>query len=150
MTTTFYEGPYSISTDTDKLNVDLIHQFLSTASYWAQDIPKELVEKCIAGSLCFGLYHGTDQIGFARLITDQASFAYLADVFVLPEWRGKGLSKFLMRTIMDYPSLQGLRRWMLMTSDAHGLYKQFGFGPLEDTSKLMNLSYANPYTKKSS
>ncbi|MBV8253260.1 MAG: GNAT family N-acetyltransferase [Chitinophaga sp.] len=150
MTTTFYEGPYSVSTDTEKLDVDLIHHFLSTESYWAQNIPRELVEKSIAGSLCFGLYHGSEQIGFARVITDQAVFAYLADVFVLQAWRGKGLSKFLMRTIMAYPTLQRLRRWMLTTTDAHGLYKQFGFEPLGDTSKLMQVSHANPYTKKTS
>ena len=126
----FYEnskGDYLISTDPSKLNVEVIYQYLSQESYWAKDIPFETVKKSIEHSLCFGLYHQQEQIGFARLITDKATFAYLADVFILKEYRGKGLSKFLMTAIQSHPELQNLRRWLLGTKDAHGLYEQFGW-----------------------
>lgn len=126
----FYENSkddYLISTDPSKLNIEVIHKYLSQESYWAKDIPFETVKKSIEHSLCFGLYHQQEQIGFARLITDKATFAYLADVFVLKEYRGKGLSKFLMATIQSHPELQNLRRWLLATKDAHGLYELFGW-----------------------
>jgi GNAT superfamily N-acetyltransferase len=148
MTTIFQQGPYSISTDKHKLDINVIHDFLSKESYWAKNIPLELVQRTIDGSLCFGVYHGDKQVGFARVITDKATFAYLADVFIKQEYRGQGLSKFLVRTILDYPELQGLRRWMLVTADAHGLYKQFGFGPMDDTSRLMQIHNPDAYTKK--
>lgn len=118
---------YTISTDAAKLNVDIIHHYLSKESYWALNIPKEIVEKSVVNSLCFGVYYGDEQIGFARLVTDKATFAYLADVFILPAHRGKGLSKWLMEVIHAHPELQTLRRWMLGTKDAHGLYEQFGW-----------------------
>jgi GNAT superfamily N-acetyltransferase len=121
------DGLYRITTDVSKLNIDVIHTFLSEESYWAKEIPKHIVEKAIANSLCFGLFYKDAQIGFARLITDKATFAYLADVFVLKEHRGKGLSKWLMRTIQSHPELQNLRRWLLTTKDAHGLYEQLGW-----------------------
>lgn len=126
----FYENrkdDYLISTDPSKLNIEVIHKYLSQESYWAKDIPFETVKKSIEHSLCFGLYHLQEQIGFARLITDKATFAYLADVFVLKEYRGKGLSKFLMATIQSHPELQNLRRWLLATKDAHSLYELFGW-----------------------
>lgn len=127
---------YFISTDSSLLNIDVIYNYLSNESYWAQNIPKEVVVKSIRNSLCFGLYHQDKQVGFARLITDRATFAYLADVFILKEYRKKGLSKWLIETIQAYPDLQGLRRWMLGTRDAHGLYEQFGWTVLdEDTRK---------------
>ncbi len=127
---------YRISTDPGLLNIDLIHNYLSNESYWAANVPKTVVEKSIANSLCFGLYENNDQLGFARLVTDKATFAYLADVFILPEHRRKGLSKWLIETIQVHPELQGLRRWMLGTRDAHGLYEQFGWTVLdEDTRK---------------
>jgi GNAT superfamily N-acetyltransferase len=127
---------YFISTDSSLLNIDIIHNYLSRESYWAQNIPRQVVEKSISNSLCFGLYHLDKQIGFARLVTDKATFAYLADVFILDEYRKKGLSKWLMETIQAHPDLQGLRRWMLGTKDAHGLYEQFGWTVLdEDTRK---------------
>jgi N-acetylglutamate synthase-like GNAT family acetyltransferase len=117
---------YSISSDPQKLDLEVIHGYL-TRSYWAQGISKEIVQKAIEGSLCFGVYHFDKQVGFARVVTDHATFAYLCDVFVLEEHRGKGLSKKLMEAIMKHPSLQGLRRFMLVTKDAHGLYEPFGF-----------------------
>ena len=107
------DGMYHITTDISKLDVNVIHQFLSEESYWAKGIPKHVVEKSIANSLCFGLFYKNEQIGFARLVTDKATFAYLADVFILKEYRGKGLSKWLMKTIQSHPELQNLRRWLL-------------------------------------
>jgi GNAT superfamily N-acetyltransferase len=127
---------YLISTDSSLLNVGVVHNYLCKESYWANNIPVEVVEKSISNSLCFGLYQSQQQIGFARLVTDKATFAYLADVFILPAHRGKGLSKWMMEVIQSHPELQGLRRWMLGTRDAHGLYEQFGWTVLdEDTRK---------------
>lgn len=124
-----------ISTDCSLLDMRLIHHFLSTDSYWAEGIPLETVEKALANSLCFGLYKNNKQIGFARLVTDKATFAYLADVFVLEEYRGQGLSKWLMEVIQSHPEVQGLRRWMLMTRDAQGLYEQFGWTVLDEDAR---------------
>lgn len=135
---------YLLSTDKSKLQMDVIHQFLSN-SYWAKNIPLALIEKTIAGSLCFGMYNNQRQIGFARVITDSATFAYLADVFILEEYRGKKLSIWMMECIMNYEKLQGLRRWMLATSDAHGLYKKFGFTALDEPDKMMQKKINNPY-----
>lgn len=118
---------FLISTDKTLLDIGVIHSYLSKESYWAMNIPREVVVKSVAHSLCFGVYHDGKQIGFARLITDQATFAYLADVFILEDHRGKGLSKWLMHSIHAHPELQGLRRWVLGTKDAHGLYEQFGW-----------------------
>jgi GNAT superfamily N-acetyltransferase len=123
---------YAISTDKTFLDVGMIHTYLSKESYWADNIPFETVKRSIENSMCFGVYYEGKQIGFARLITDKATFAYLADVFILDEHRGKGLSKWLMQTIHDHPGLQGLRRWMLGTRDAHGLYEQFGWTVLSE------------------
>jgi len=127
-----FKDSYSISTNHAKLDIAVIHQYLSVESYWAQNIPLSVVEKSIANSLCFGLYHNDRQIGFARLVTDKATFAYLADVFVLQSHRGKGLSKWLLQAIHAHPELQTLRRWMLGTKDAHGLYEQFGWKLLDE------------------
>jgi GNAT superfamily N-acetyltransferase len=122
---------YDISTDPSRLDVALIHRWLSEQSYWAKGVPREIVERAIANALNFAAYHETEgQVGYARVITDKATFAYLADVFVLEAHRGKGLSKRLMQAIADHPDLQGLRRWLLATHDAHGLYAQFGFKPV--------------------
>ena len=115
-----------ISTDKSKLDVGLIHDFLRH-SYWAEDIPLAIVEKSIANSLCFGVYEGASQVGFARVVTDYATFGYVADVFIIPEKRQQGLGKKLMAYIMDFPALQGLRRWHLLTRDAQNLYKKIGF-----------------------
>lgn len=141
------QGDFLISTDISRLDLSAIHSFL-TESYWAEGIPIEIVKKSIENSLCFGLYEKDQQIGFARVITDYATFAYLADVFVLPSQRGNGLSKWLMQTIKAHPQLQGLRRWMLATKDAHGLYKQFGFEPISDPEKLMAIVEPNIYKKQ--
>lgn len=138
---------YSVSTDPGKLDLQVIHQYLSCESYWAQNIPLEVVQRSIANSFCFGLYYNDRQIGFARLVTDKATFAYLADVFILPGYRGKGLSKWLMETIHAHPDVQGLRRWMLGTRDAHSLYKQFGWVslPEEVVPRFMQLHNPDVY-----
>jgi GNAT superfamily N-acetyltransferase len=144
---TYTQHSYHISTDPELLDLPMIHAWLSQESYWAADIPLAVVEKAIRHSLNFGLYHEVRQIGFARVITDQATFAYLADVFVLPDRRGQGLSKWLIACIMDCPALLGLRRFMLMTKDAHGLYDRFGFTPLKDASKAMEIARPGIYKK---
>jgi GNAT superfamily N-acetyltransferase len=140
---------YFISTDVSKLNVDLIYRYLSEESYWAKGIPKDVVEKSIANSLCFGVYCEDQQIGFARLVTDKATFAYLADVFILPGYRRQGLSKFLMQTIHAHPELQNLRRWWLGTKDAHGLYEHFGWTRITDEVAKRFMQKHNPDVYKS-
>jgi len=141
---------YLISTDPSLLHVDVIHHYLSKESYWAKYIPRAVVERSIDNSLCFGLCEKDKQIGFARVVTDKATFAYLADVFILEEHRGKGLAKWLMDTIQAHPELQGLRRWMLGTRDAHSLYEQFGWTVLdEDTRKrFMQRHFKDVYQQK--
>lgn len=130
-------GEYAISTDRDRLDVNLIHGFLSKSSYWAQGIPRETVERSINSSLCFGVFHGEAQVGFARVITDYATWAVLVDVFIVEEHRGRGVSKRLMGVIKSHPDLQGLRTWVLATKDAHGLYAKFGFKPLASPERFM-------------
>ncbi len=129
---------FAVSTDPARLDVDLIHCFL-TDCYWAKDIPRPVVERSLRHSLCFGLYEGDRQVGFARVISDFATFAYLADVFVLESHRGRGLSKRLMECIRSHPDLQGLRRWSLVTRDAHDLYRHFGFTPLASPDRWMEI-----------
>lgn len=141
-----HKGEFSISTDKTKLQLDAIHEFLSTKAYWCLKIPKERVQTAIANSLCFGVYHKDKQIGFARIISDLATVAYLGDVYILEEYRGKGLSKWLVETIMAHPDLQGLRRWILLTGDAHGLYRQFGWTDIADPSKWMEVHNKNVYS----
>ena len=136
---------YTISTDKSQLDIPLIQQFLSQESYWAQNVPVEIVQRSIENSLCFGVYHQDQQVGFARIITDQATFAYLSDVFILPEHRGKGLSKKLIETISNWSSLQGLRRWVLATRDAHTLYEQFGFTALDKPEIFMQRKLIEKY-----
>jgi GNAT superfamily N-acetyltransferase len=126
MTQEWRRGEYIISTDKRRLDLSVVHGFL-TASYWAAGIPLEVVKKSIEHSLSFGVYKGDKQVGFARVITDYATFAYIGDVFILEDYRGQGLSKWLMQVIADCSELQGLRRWLLLTRDAHGLYKKTGF-----------------------
>jgi uncharacterized protein len=118
---------FLISTDTARLDLGVIHAFLATQSYWAEGVPREIVARSIANALCFGVYDGARQIGFARVISDYATFAYLADVFIIKEYRGRGLSKAMMDAIIAHPHLQGLRRFTLATADAHGLYRTYGF-----------------------
>ncbi|MGD0120631.1 MAG: GNAT family N-acetyltransferase [Candidatus Binatus sp.] len=129
-------GRFLISTDRSQLDVDLIHAFLAR-SYWAAGIPRATVVRAIENSLCFGVYDGAEQVGFARVISDFATFAYIADVFILEPYRERGLGKELMASIMAHPDLQGLRRWSLGTRDAHGLYAQFGFTPVDNPSPIM-------------
>lgn len=138
---------YLISTNPSLIQINVVHHYLSTTSYWAQNIPLLTVEKAIQNALCFGVYHKANQIGFARIISDKATFAYLADVFILPAEQNKGLGKWLMQVIHAHPELQGLRRWLLTTKDAHGLYEQFGWQPINDDlrNRLMTINKPNLY-----
>jgi len=137
-------GVYELSSDKRSLDIDTIHGYL-TQSYWSPGVPREVVERAIDGSLCFGVFHQDKQIGFARVVTDKATFAYLADVFILEPHRGNGLSKRLMEVIFAHADLQGLRRFMLATKDAHGLYKQFGFTELGNPARFMELHRPDVY-----
>jgi len=129
MTRRWRRGEYLISTDASLLDLKVVHGFLST-SYWAAGVPERVVERSIENSVCFGVYRGEEQAGFARVVTDRATFAYLADVFVLEEHRGRGIGKWLVEVILSHPDLQGLRRWMLATRDAHDLYRRYTFTEL--------------------
>jgi GNAT superfamily N-acetyltransferase len=142
------QGEFTLSTDRSRLDLDVIHGFLS-GCYWSQGIPRRVVERAVAGSLCFGIYEGGRQVAFCRVITDGATFAYLADVFVLPEYRGRGLSKWMMQCVREHPDLQGLRRFLLGTKDAHGLYRQFGFAPPRDPSIRMEIHDPHVYARGS-
>lgn len=135
---------FAITTETSFFNIEFIHAFLSQ-SYWAENIPIETVQQSIDNSLCFGVFHLGRQIGFARVITDKATFAYLADVFIDEAYRGQGLSKWLMEEIMAHPDLQGLRRMMLATRDAHGLYTKFGFTELTNPERWMQIHQSDIY-----
>ncbi len=146
MITEYKRGDYLISTDCSKLDVQAIHAFL-TESYWAKNIPFETVERSIENSLCFGVYDGDRQVGFARVITDYTTFAYIADVFILESHRGMGLSKWLMECIIKDPELQGLRRWLLATRDAHGLYRQIGFTELKAPERWMQIHDPDVYNR---
>jgi GNAT superfamily N-acetyltransferase len=146
----FVHNGYLLSTDKNLLQIDVIHAFLSDKSYWAKDVPKNIVEKSLTNSLCFGLYFNDTQIGFARVISDYATFAYLCDVFVVDEHRGKGLSKWLMEKIMQHQDLQNLRRFTLGTRDAHGLYKKFGFREPDNSCNNMEIRESDIYTKMKS
>ncbi|HXJ86036.1 MAG TPA: GNAT family N-acetyltransferase [Candidatus Binatia bacterium] len=141
-------GKFLISTDRTRLDLEVIHGFL-TNCYWAKGIPGEVVARSIEHSLCFGIYHEVgaefSQVGFARVITDFATIAYLGDVFVLEAYRGRGLSKWMMECIMRHPQLQGLRRWILLTRDAHALYSKFEFTPVKASERYMELHRADIY-----
>jgi GNAT superfamily N-acetyltransferase len=141
-------GDLVISTDPSRLDRSLVARFLA-GSYWAKGIPQEVVDRSIENSLCFGLYHGQKQLGFARVITDFATFAYLADVFVVETSRGEGLGVWLMEVIMGHARLQHLRRWMLVTRDAHGLYEKFGWRSLTNPERIMEIVDPDIYEKKS-
>lgn len=139
-------GAYAISTDPARLNRNVIHDFLR-GSYWAPGIPREVVDRSIDNALCFGVYEGDAQVGFARVITDRATFAYIADVFILESHRGRGLAVWLMEAVRAHPDLQGLRRWILMTRDAHGLYEKLGFRTMENTGRCMEILDREVYTR---
>lgn len=134
-----------ITDETAAVDVATVHRFLSESSTWARGIPRHVVERSIANSLCFSGFVGDDQVAFARVVSDYATFAYLVDVFVLPEQRGKGLSKAMMAAVMAHPALQGLRRFMLATSNAHGLYEQYGFTPPAKPQTLMERHFPDVY-----
>ena len=138
---------YDISTDPSRLQLAAIHAYL-TRSYWSPGVPEDVVARAIAHSLCFGIYLGDAQVGFARVVTDKASFAYLSDVYVLEEHRRQGLSKRLVEAIQAHPDLQGLRRFMLATRDAHGLYAQFGFTPVARPQSMMELRRSPPWLRE--
>ncbi|MGA2855454.1 MAG: GNAT family N-acetyltransferase [Candidatus Sulfotelmatobacter sp.] len=142
-------GEFLISTDSARLDLEVIHGFL-TNCYWAKGIPREVVARSIEHSLCFGVYDGSGaQVGFARVVSDFATVAYLGDVFVVESHRGRGLSKWLMECIMQHPALEGLRRWILLTRDAHGLYSQFGFTPVKAPERYMELHRPKIYETSS-
>ena len=142
-----YKENFCISTDPGKLDLVFVHHFLSTGSYWARHIPSERVEKAAAHSLNFGVYDEGKQVGYARIITDYATVAYLGDVFISEPYRGKGLSKWLMQTIMTHPDLQGLRRWILLTRDAHALYKKFGWKEISSGQRWMEIHHPELYSE---
>jgi GNAT superfamily N-acetyltransferase len=141
----YRRGEFLISTDRARLSLDVVHGFLTTC-YWAKGIPRQIVARSIEHALCFGIYRdGGEQVGFARVISDFATIAYVGDVFILEKHRGRGLGKWLMQCITQHPALQGLRRWILTTRDAHGLYSQVGFTPVKSPERFMELHNPNVY-----
>jgi GNAT superfamily N-acetyltransferase len=135
---------YTISTDRRRLDLAGMHRFLAS-SYWSPGLPFDVLTRAVAGSLCFGLYHNREQVGFARVVTDSATFAYLCDVYLLPEHRGRGLGGWLMDAVVGHPALQGLRRFVLVTRDAHRLYERFGFRPLARPEGYMEVHQPDVY-----
>lgn len=140
----YERGAYVVSTDPVRLDAQAIHAYLSV-SYWAEGIPLALVERALRESLCFGLYAPEGQVGLARVVTDRATFAYVCDVYVLPNHRGQGVGRWLMECVLGSPQLQGLRRWMLVTRDAHGLYERVGFRPLPEPARVMEIARPGMY-----
>ena len=134
-----------IDTDREALDLELIHNFLVEESYWARERTLEQTEKAIEHSICFGVYDGERQVAFARVVSDRATFAYLGDVFVVAEYQGRGIGKMLMEAVVAHPDLQGLRRWVLATRDAHWLYEKYGFTPLKHPERCMELAAPNAY-----
>src|SRR5438876_8085618 len=143
MANEWHRGEYTISDDRARLDIKVIQKFLSTESYWATGRSVERVQRSVDNSLSFGVYRGDEQIGFARVVTDYATFAWLADVFVLEEYRGRGLSKWLVEVIISHPQLQGFRRWVLATKDAHELYQRYGFRELHRPERWLELPDPN-------
>lgn len=137
---------HSLSFDPAELDLDVIHGFLTT-SYWSPGIPRETVARAIAGSLCVGAYRERRQIGFARVVSDRATFAYLADVFVLEEARGEGIGRAMVRALMEHHELQGLRRWFLATLDAHGVYEALGWQPVAHPERLLEITVPDIYRR---
>jgi GNAT superfamily N-acetyltransferase len=150
-TTTHFEASrdgFIVSTDPGRLDLNVIHSYLSERSYWAKGIPREIVERSLNHSLCFGVYDDARQVGLARVITDRTTYAYLCDVFILETHRGQGLGKWLVSCVLGHPELQGLRRFTLATLDAHGLYRPFGFKEADEPEKLMEIGRPNAYSTK--
>jgi GNAT superfamily N-acetyltransferase len=142
-------GSYTVTADRQRIDGDAVHQFL-TGCFWARGVSRELVAKSIAHSLCFGLFHETAQIGFARVVTDYSTYAYLCDVYVLEAHRGKGLGKWMMAFVMEHPELRGLRRFQLVTRDAHALYSRFGFATPEHPERHMEIFHSGLYSGEAS
>jgi GNAT superfamily N-acetyltransferase len=138
---------FTVSTDREKLDRDAIHRFLAE-SYWARGIPRDVVDRSIENSVCFGLYAEEKMIGFARVISDAATFGYLSDVFVLPSHRGRGLATWFMEVVMGHPDFRGIRRWMLATADAHGLYRKVGFTQLSKPERIMEKLLPEAYGRR--
>ncbi len=147
MTQEWRRGAYLISTDKSRLDIQVIHDFL-THAYWSEGVPIEIVRRAIEHSLTFGMYHNEQQVGLARVVTDTATFAYLADVFILAPFRGQGLGVWLMEVVMAHPDVQGLRRWLLATKDAHTLYQKVGFTPLQNPDRFMEKLVPDIYRQK--
>jgi len=141
------ENGFIFSDKKELLNIEAIHHYLSVESYWAKNIPFETVKRSIENSLCFGIYKNLEQVGFARWVTDKATFAWLCDVYVEENYRGQGLSKKLISFMIFHPDLQGLRRYQLATLDAHGLYEQFGFAAIENPERQMGIVIPNIYSE---
>ena len=140
-----HRGGLTLATDALRMDVAVIHRFLEEGSYWAQRIPLEVVARSLSHSLCFGVFDGEEQVAFARVISDHATYAYLCDVFVLEPYRGQGVGRWMMEAIGRHPALQGLRRWGLVTRDAHGLYAQFGYVPVARPEDYMERVVPHPY-----
>jgi len=144
MATEWTRGEFTLSTDPGRIDLDVVHGFL-TGSYWAEGIPREVVRRSIDHALPFGLYHGDRMVGFARVITDRATFAYLADVFVLEGYRGRGHARWMLEVIHAHPELQGLRRWLLATRDAHAVYRGAGYTALDSPDRFMERRFKDVY-----
>lgn len=140
-------GEFVVTSDHARLDIDFIHGYL-VRSYWSEGIRRAVVERALANSLCFGVYECNEQVGFGRVVTDYATFAYVADVFIIESHRGRGLSKFLMECIVNDSRLQGFRRWILGTRDAHGLYAQYGFKPLAKPERFMEIHDPDVYRRE--
>jgi ribosomal protein S18 acetylase RimI-like enzyme len=145
--TEYEQQGYRISTESEAMDLDAVHAYLAR-SYWAREIPKDLVAKAFRGSLCFGLFKDDCQIGFARVVTDRSTFAYLCDVYVLEDYRGRGLGVWLMDAVLAHPDLQALRRFVLATRDAHGLYERYGFSGLARPEIFMEINRPDMYATK--
>jgi GNAT superfamily N-acetyltransferase len=141
------KGEYLISSDPEKLDLQFVHQWLSIEAYWSKDIPFEVVQRLVEHSLCFGVYHDKEgQVGFGRVVTDFTTFAWMTDVFIIDAYRGQGLAVLLMEVMLDHPELRILRRWLLGTDHAHGLYRKFGFEDLDHPENFLTLHRSNMYT----
>ena len=145
----YHKDGYTISTDKARLDIPVIHGYLSDEAYWSKGIPRRVLEPAIRNSLCFGVYQGERQAGFARVISDYATFAYLCDLFILEPFRGRGLGVWLVACILEHPSLQGLRNILLFTSDAHGLYARYGFTPPRSPERIMVKMDPDGYRRES-
>jgi GNAT superfamily N-acetyltransferase len=144
MTLEIRRGPFTLSTDKSRIDVAAVQGFLSR-SYWAPNVPESVVRRSIDGSLCVGVYEGEKQVGFGRVVTDYATFAWIADVFVLEPWRGRGLATWIVETMLVHEDLAGMRRWLLATKDAHEVYARKGFVPVARPERFMEIVKADPY-----